>query len=196
MSAIVSYIEKDGNTVPYAPIFDDIRQNHGYIETRDQPENVDIIPEASRSDALRGLLLDCASRGSAVATLGCDLGEHRFPKKQLSSRWLAGGYVQLLPTEKDEDGHSVLRPIAKTIERIVTERVEQDNWELELALTPVRLVFGEEQYVRSVEVWFHAMASSRGKAIASRERLILTVHEAIRVFQSHYESASPDAPMA
>lgn len=182
MPATITYCEKDGNTVPYPPLFDEIRRNHGYIETRGQPDNVDLIPEAQRSTALRELLLALASKHSAVASLGCDLGEGRFPKRRLSSRWQAGGYVQLLPHENDEDCFAVLRNLAKTIDQIVTAHALQDNWVVELKLTPVRLLFEGEQFARSVEVWFHALASSREKAILSRERLIRSVHEAVTVF--------------
>ena len=190
MPAKITYIKKDGNTVPYPALFDEIRQNHGYVETRGKPENVDLIPETQRSDALRALLYDVASDRSAIASLGCDLGEKRFRKRRLSLRWQAGGYIQFLPNEDDEQGHAVLRPLTKTIDRIVAERAEEDSWEVDLALVPVRLLFDEEQYAQSVEVWFHAMASTKENAIASRERLIQAVTGAVVVFHRNRRHSS------
>ena len=188
MAAKVYYTDKDGITVPYPPLFDDIRRNHGYVETRAAPENVALIPETQQSEALRQLLVDVASTQSAIASLGCDLGEARFPKRRLSSRCEAGGYVQFLPIEEDEQGYFVLRPLAKTIEKIVTECAGADIWEIELALTPVVLKFGTEQLSRSVWVWFHAAASSRKGALSSRERLICAIHAAVTAFHSDREA--------
>jgi hypothetical protein len=188
MPVKVTYSEKDGITVPYLPLFDHMRRNHGYVETRGKPENVELIPETGQSEALRLLLYDVASTQSVIASLGCDLGEGRFPKRQLSSSWQAGGYVQFLPIEEDDQGYRVLRPLAKTIERVLTDRAGGDNWEVELALTPVLLKFETEQHSRTVWVWFHALASSRTAALSSRERLIGAVREAVAVF--HHGQAS------
>lgn len=116
MPAKITYSENDGNTVPYPPHFDELQKNHGYFKTRGHPENVDLIPETQRSTALRNLLLDLASELSVVTSLRCDLGEHRLPKRHISSRWQAGGYVQLLPKRLDEEGHAILRSLAKTID--------------------------------------------------------------------------------
>jgi hypothetical protein len=187
MPAKIVLTEKDGITVPYPPLFDEIRHNHGYVETRGTPENVDLIPETRRSEALRQLLLDVASTQSAIASLGCDLGESRHPKRRLSFRWQAGGYIQFLPIKEDDQGDLVLKPLAKAIDKMVSACAGTDNWEVELALTPVLLKFGNEVFSRTVWVWFHAISSSHAGALNSRERLIGAVREAVLVFHHNQE---------
>jgi hypothetical protein len=38
MSLEVAYREGDGTTVPYGPIFDDIRKNRGFVDERGRPD--------------------------------------------------------------------------------------------------------------------------------------------------------------
>lgn len=182
MAAKIIYTERDGITVPYPPLFDHIRQNHGYFETRGKPENVDLIPEVQHSEALRQLLINVASPRSAISSLGCDIGEARFPTRRLSSRYEAGGYVQFCPNDVDEQGYLVLRPLAKIIEKILTEEAGVNNWRVELSLTPVALKFDSDLFLRSVWVWFHAISSTGKGALKSREKLISALHKAVTVF--------------
>ena len=104
VGARVTYCTAPGNTVPYPPLFDTIRQNHGFIDTDGHPENVDQIPEVAWSAALRSLLLDLASPSSDFISLGCDLGEGKKPKRRMSTRWVAGGYVQIMVRAREEQG--------------------------------------------------------------------------------------------
>jgi len=43
---------EQGITVPYAPLFNDINRNHGFVDVRGRPDLVAGIPEASQSNAL------------------------------------------------------------------------------------------------------------------------------------------------
>lgn len=88
MVARITYCTAPGNTVPYPPLFDSIRQNHGFVDTDGHPERIDLIPEACQSDTLRLLLLDLASPTSGFISLGCDLGESKRSERRLSSRWV------------------------------------------------------------------------------------------------------------
>lgn len=186
MPAKVSYSTIRGNTVPYPPLFDEIRRNHGYIETRGKPENIALIPEAEMSEALNLLLLDIAEDASAIASLGCDLGDKRLPKTQLSKRWTAGGYVQIVAKEDDEQGETVLRPLARNIHRLVEDVAAARHWEIEFSLCPVLLKFADEEETRSIWMWFHANASTRAKALQSREELLLVVRDAVGEFQANW----------
>ena len=66
-------------TVPYAAITDDIRRNRGFVDLRGHPDKANEIVEGNDSPALRHLLVRLANVGSAILTLGCDLGAHQEP---------------------------------------------------------------------------------------------------------------------
>lgn len=168
----VTYTVRDGITVPYPPLFDAIRTNHGFIDTRGRPDKVDAIPESARSEALRALLLGLAAQDAPFLSLGCDLGEHKVPKLRLTSRWVAGGYVQLMAADRTDQGVPLLRQAARMVEAKLRDVVGQDRWKLELALTPVLLKLAGEITVQSMWIWFHAHASTIKGAMESRERLL------------------------
>jgi hypothetical protein len=88
------YTLGDGITVPYGPIFDDIRRNCGFIDTRKNATLAAKITESAGSAALRDLLVEIASH-QQYFSLGCDLGEHQDFESPASKRFVAGGYLQL-----------------------------------------------------------------------------------------------------
>jgi hypothetical protein len=58
---------------PYSPEKrDDGSENYGFKDLRDQPELVDSIPEASKSNGLAEILRAANSPGSEIMTLGCE----------------------------------------------------------------------------------------------------------------------------
>ena len=61
-------------SVPYPPLFDDMRSNRGYVDLRGRPELAERIAECCDSDGLRLLLIALAQSASYFFTLGCDLG--------------------------------------------------------------------------------------------------------------------------
>jgi hypothetical protein len=82
-------------TVPYAAITDDIRRNRGFVDLRGHPDKANEIVEGNDSPALRHLLVRLANVGSAILTLGCDLGAHQEPPHvPLRRREVGGGYIQ------------------------------------------------------------------------------------------------------
>ena len=184
VGARVTYCTAPGNTVPYPPLFDAIRQNHGFVDTDGHPERIDEIPEVVWSDSLRSLLLDLASPASDFISLGCDMGEDKKPKRRLSTRSVAGGYVQIMARDREQQGVPALQPLAKTIEAHLKQESGNDNWEAELALVPVVLANENEVMLQSIWVWFHARASTLERARSSRERLLIAFRHALRKSQS------------
>lgn len=184
VGARVTYCTAPGNTVPYPPLFDTIRQNHGFIDTDGHPENVDQIPEVAWSAALRSLLLDLASPSSDFISLGCDLGEGKKPKRRMSTRWVAGGYVQIMVRAREEQGVPSLQPLAKMIEERLRVESGSNTWEADLALVPVVLANENDVMLQSLWAWFHARASTCDRARNSRERLLVAFRDAVRRSQS------------
>ena len=184
VGAKVTYCTAPGNTVPYPPLFDEIRENHGFVDTDGHPKRIDEIPEVARSDSLRSLLLDLASPTSDFISLGCDSGEGKEPKRRLSTRWVAGGYVQIMARDRQQQGVPALQPLAKAIEARLNEESGNDNWEAELALVPVVLANENEVMLQSIWTWFHARASTLERARSSRERLLIAFRDALRTTQA------------
>jgi hypothetical protein len=96
MLAIDFEIEKEGMTVPYPQLFNDIGRNHGFVDLRGRPDLAIEIPEGSQSPALKAILVELSEPDSPLFTLGCDLGTHEEPWREESARHVAGGYVQLM----------------------------------------------------------------------------------------------------
>lgn len=174
MGAIVKFGLDRGNTVPYPPIFDDIRRNHGFVDTRDRPDRVIEIPEARESEALASLLRLLAAPETPLISLGCDLGQHEAPKSRFETRRVAGGYIQVIATQREPQDLELafLKETGKRLERGLIETAAGDRWEIELRLAPVKLNLELETECQSIWIWFLCKSSSYRDALASRERLL------------------------
>ncbi|AJR24745.1 hypothetical protein [Sphingobium sp. YBL2] len=100
-------------------------------------------------------------------------------------KW-AGGYVQIVVREEGlaNSEFEKLRDLAKAVEEKLRQRVGDDQWELRFILTAVQLNFEVERRTQSAWVWFNAKASTAQSALASRERLLIAVGEAIYEFKA------------
>lgn len=168
---------EEGITVPYPPLFDQIRQNHGFVDLRGKPDLAADIPEASQSGALKGLLVGLSESKSRVFTLGCDLGTHEEPENEEATRHVAGGYVQVIsacyadrsPDDYLRFGHA----IAAALER----EAENHNWLVRFVLTFVSFKLDDfSELVPSLWIWFYAASQTLEAAIMSREALIAALH--------------------
>jgi hypothetical protein len=74
--------EQEGITVPYPPLFDIIRRNHGFMDLRGRPDLAATIPEGSESASLKSLLVEMSKPGAPLFTLGCDLGTNKDPESE------------------------------------------------------------------------------------------------------------------
>lgn len=183
MSVRIKYTNADGNTVPYPPLFDGTRRNHGFFDTRGYPERVAQIPESRESVALKSLLTRLAQPGACLVSLGCDLGQHDEPKSRLEARRVAGGYVQIVAGQDQGQNLDFLRSVAKAIEQGLKVTVGTDRWEVELQLSPVLLKIAGETHTQSIWVWFFAKASTDERAAVSRERLIQAIEQIIAALE-------------
>jgi hypothetical protein len=168
-------LKEKGNTVPYPPLFDDIRRNHGFLDLRARPDLVSQIPEALESPALRQLLVKLADPSSQIMTLGCDLGEHTERSQPLNRRRCAGGYVQIAPLPLGPTDKDRLLSIARAAEAQLSQDVGNAFWEVEFALTLTAFSFNERLETHTMWIWFLAKAYSAEKARRAREALLLSL---------------------
>ena len=169
------YVIQRGNTVPYPPLFDGIRRNHGFVDLRGRQDRVDAIPEAACSPALRALLMAAADPASPVATLGCDLGVQRRKGERLGRRALAGGYVQVALLPLGPPDLPGLRALASSIENRLANDVGEDLWVVEFGHCATHLTFAGLIETATLRIWFDAAASGPEKALRSRERLLASL---------------------
>lgn len=181
MGARVRYGIERGNTAPYPPLFDDIRRNHGFTDTRGRPDRVAEIPEAQESVALASLLGALAAPNAVLISLGCDVGQHEVPKSRVETRRVAGGYVQVIAARRQapEIELAFLRQVGKRLELGLNSSAGADRWEVNLCLAPVVLQLDDEMECQSIWVWFFAKASTFDRALASRERLLQALAKVI-----------------
>jgi hypothetical protein len=179
---IRSDTEGVGNTVPYPPLVDEIRNNHGFVDLRGRPECVRSIVEAHESEALCQLLTFLAKLESPVISLGCDLGEHDSPQARWEARRVAGGYVQVADARLGDYEFSFLRELALSLERTLKREAGSDRWEVSFDLRTVRYEFSDPVEAPSIWLLFYAKASSAQRAIESRERLIRCLHSGLQKF--------------
>lgn len=177
----ILYGKAVGNTVPYPPLFDAVRKNHGYVDTRGRIDRIANIPEAQLSDALADILLSLAAPSSPLISLGCDLGQRDKPKGRLDTRKWAGGYVQIAAARQRAitEEFALLHDVTKAIEVGLHRIVASDYWEMRFVLTSVHLEFENERDTQSAWLWFDAKASTVDLALASRERLLRAIGKII-----------------
>lgn len=174
----VSHPLERGNTVPYPPLFDDVRRNHGFVDLRGRPDLVDGIPELAESPALKALVLDLAQPGSGLMTMGCDLGQHVFKRRKPDRRWTAGGYVQVARLPLGPVGHHALFEITKVCERHLEAAVQSERWEAYFCLCQTHLAFQPEAKIEvmTLWIWLHAFSATAEAALASREVAFAALH--------------------
>ncbi|MBP2498391.1 hypothetical protein ABID82_005077 [Methylobacterium sp. PvP062] len=181
MPLIVSYPSERGNTVPYPPLFDDVRRNHGFTDLRGKPEQINRIPEALESQGLREILAMLASEASQLMSVGCDLGSHKRGGERLSRRHWAGGYIQIAQLPLAPPNRAGLFAIAKTAESKLRAQAGQDTWKVAFALCPTHFKFQELLETETLWIWFDAAASGHEKALLARERLLSTLKEGLTI---------------
>lgn len=180
MPVRVSYSSKGvGNTVPYAPLEDAVRRNHGFVDLRGRPDMVANVPEASESEALGLLLRRLADPASLLASLGCDLGERSARSGRAETRRIAGGYVQVADAKLRDDAPSLLQRTCRHFEEALRSAVEGDRWRVDFNLRAVAYEFDPPIRAHAVWIWFEAGASSGAGAVASRERLLGCLADAV-----------------
>jgi hypothetical protein len=169
-----------GMTVPYPPLFDEIRRNYGYVDLRGRPELAAQVAECRDSPALCALLIKLADSGSPFFTLGCDLGTHYEPDVDACVARVAGGYVQIAGAEYAKLGIDQYQDICHAVETIVRNASSDNAWELRFvhAFTEIS-IDAPVQSVSSVFIWFFARASSPDDALLSRESLLGALTKAL-----------------
>ncbi len=170
--------EQEGITVPYSPLFDGMRQNHGFVDLRGHPELAAEIPECAKSPALKALLMELSNREASFFTLGCDLGSHEEPELGEGNRYVAGGYIQLMHAcyadRLPEDYTNLGYAIAQKLE----EQSHDYNWIVRFV--PSFVVFNLDNFsnlASSLWIWFYATAPTSEAALASREVFLAMLHD-------------------
>jgi hypothetical protein len=176
----VDFYKQEGIAVPYPARLDGSRHNHGFIDLRGRPDLAAKIPESSHSHALRALLVELSEHGSAFFTVGCDLGSHEEPESDENSRYVAGGYVQLMHCRyayrSPEDYYSIGEMLAQSL----NEKAQGHDWRVRFALTFVAFNLDHfSSLAPSLWIWFYAAGLSPEAASASREDFLSQFREAL-----------------
>lgn len=166
-------VDPDGMTVPYPPLFDDVRRNHGFIDVRGKPELAASIPECLKSPALRELLVALAQPHSRWATLGCDLGVGQDSDTDGTRLHLAGGYVQIVSSRYSSRRPDEYHRLARALEASMSEIGRRHRWRLRFVMMPARINLDSNSTVEpSLWIWFDAVALKSNLAIKSRDNLL------------------------
>jgi hypothetical protein len=170
----------DATTVPYGPVFDDIRKNRGFVDARGRPDIAAEIAEGGRSPELRRLLIRIAEE-NLYFSLGCDLGMHPEPEAKVALRRVAGGYVQVVGIDYSVLSTGDYDEFGNRVGRALRARSQGRNWRLWLQGCYVNFKFVHQPAVMapSMWLWFFAKAKTDGKAIEEREYLIATLSDVL-----------------
>jgi hypothetical protein len=153
----VDFEQQEGITVPYPPLFDDVRNNHGFVDLRGRPDLATKIFEGSQSEGLRSLLVDLAKPNSAFFTVGCDLGSHEEANNGQDARNVAGGYVQLMHCNYADRSPEDYRSLGEIIAQLLDEVAQNHRWVLRFVLTFVSLNLDNfSSLTPSLWIWFYA----------------------------------------
>lgn len=164
--------DEEGMTVPYPSVFDDIRNNHGFVDTRGCPELALRIAEGSESLAMRKLLIELAQPNSRIFSVGCDLGTKFLTEEKLP--YTAGGYVQIMDVAYADRSPDDYAKFAQAMSGSLKQRSQGYKWRVDFVLTPVAFKLdGFSDMTGSLWIWFHAFAASEHKSLHSRETLVM-----------------------
>src|SRR6267143_1753663 len=83
-----------GPAVPYPAAVHDNGANHGFIDLRDRPELVALIPEVQRANGLAELLREINAPGSALMSMGCECSLFETTPEGEPACYV-GGYVDV-----------------------------------------------------------------------------------------------------
>jgi hypothetical protein len=117
-------------TVPYGPLFDEIRRNSGFVDVRGRPDLAAQTPEGAGSPNLKKLLIALSNTTSPLFTLGCDLGTHE-EREHSRIRYGAGGYIQVMKTTFAEAAPDEYLDLARAVSAEVDKSSADHDWELQ-----------------------------------------------------------------
>ena len=172
-------MDEGGVTVPYDPLFDNIRSNHGFVDTRGRPDLASNIAECAQSPSMRNLLMRLAQSGSKVFSVGCDLGG-KLVTDEGRSQHVAGGYIQILSAAYSRYWLEEYERYGESVAESLKSRSSGYEWDLNLALTSVQFNLDNFKNVTgSICIWFHAYGDSEDVAARSREVCIANVGDCL-----------------
>jgi hypothetical protein len=171
---------KEGTTVPYGPINDDIRRNYGFTDLRGRPDLAEEIFEGSSSPALRELLVRIAKERSYFS-LGCDLGRHSENEQPEMRRRVSGGYIQVASMNYAEASTDQYDAFCEAFGKELELYVGKQRWRIELQGRYVQFNIPGELSVKapSMWIWFFAASRTHGKSDQFREELLATIGETL-----------------
>jgi hypothetical protein len=171
---------KDGTTVPYGPIFDDIRKNYGFTDLRSRPDLAEEIFEGSSSSALRELLVRIA-RERSYFSLGCDLGRHSEDEQPQMRKRVSGGYIQVASMNYAEASTDQYDAFCEGFGKELRLYVGKQRWRIELQGRYVQFNIPGELSVKapSMWIWFFAASRTHEKSDQSREELVAAIGETL-----------------
>ena len=141
---MISQSDIAATAVPYGPADrEDGDRNYGFVDLRDQPDLVDEIPEAKKSDGLAELLRAINAPGSALMSIGCECGAFSQEAAQEGgpTRYI-GSYVAI--TFRDPGRNSEPKALID-LARAILGRVRIDERHIvtfEMILEPLKHFFG------------------------------------------------------
>ena len=164
--------------LPYVRNFDEGRTNHGFCDTRGQPELIDQIAEAGTSPALKELLRSLAQPASRYFSIGCDL--RTWSPSEPGNAYQAAGYVQLLSSDLAREAIHRRRQMlfGRALEAHLDSHVGDDDWVVRFAVAMVGAAeLGGPEQVWSAVIEFSALGETAVEANASAERLMLALRD-------------------
>lgn len=164
--------EAEGVTIPYAPMFDGVRRNQGFVDTRGQPDLAERIPEGTQSSALKNFLVQVAQPGSKIFSVGCDLGDKSIAEEGLPS-YTAGGYIHLMSMRYACQAPDDYVRYAEAVAELMEEESNDYVWHLNFLLTLVQFNLDEyNDIAASILIWFDAFGHTESEARLEREKCI------------------------
>lgn len=138
----IAIVEEAHGTVPYGSTVRTDGTNHGWMDLRDRPDLVDLIPEVRDLPGMQAILRTANDSQSPFMSIGCEKGLFPVDGHHPITHML-GGYIDLVFRMGDSNNAEQLIEIARLILSKVEPTPPGVTTGYEFLVQPLKNFFGE-----------------------------------------------------
>jgi hypothetical protein len=184
----IAIVEEAHGIVPYGSVVREDGTNHGWVDLRDRPDLVDLIPEVRDLPGMQAILRTANDNQSPLMSIGCEKG--LFPVDgHYPITHMVGGYIDLAFRIGDCNGPDQLIKLARLILSKVEPTPPGVTTGYEFLVQPLKNFFGQgNRYALTLKP--RGFGKSETKALEAFEIACMHAANALRGYTEECQSTS------